>query len=111
MISGWWIIAVVGLAVVGVVGDYFFKRASMETHAIQNRWFIVGCLMYLLSTFGWVFTMRHIKMVSIGVIYSLSTIILLTAIAILVFGETLNWFEIFGVGFAVAAVLLLGRFA
>jgi small multidrug resistance pump len=62
-------------------------------------------------TFGWVFALRHIKLASIGVVYSLSIVVLLAALGVFVFGETLNRFEILGFGFAVAAILLLGRFA
>lgn len=105
------IFAIIGLSVITAVADYFTKRASMEANAIQNRWFIAGCITYMLCTFGWVFTMRHIKLASLGVIYSLSMIMLLAVLGTLVFGETLNRFEIIGFGFAVAAIVLLGRFA
>lgn len=111
MNSVWAILAVVGLAIITAVGDYFFKRASMGVHAIQNRWFIAGFITYMLCTFGWVFTMRYLKLGSLGVVYSLSTIILLAVLGTLVFGETMNRFEIIGFGFAVAAIVLLGRFA
>ena len=75
-----------------------------------NRWFVAGCIMYVLSTFGWVYALRHIKLASIGVIYSLSIVILLAALGVFVFGETLNRREVVGFGFAVVAIVLLGRF-
>lgn len=108
----YWLITltIVGIAVVTVSGDYFIKLASLTSSPVQNRWFLAGCIMYALTAFGWVFAFRHIKLASIGVLYSLSTVILLAALGVFVFGETLNKFELVGFGFAVIAIVLLGRF-
>ncbi|MEI8206681.1 MAG: hypothetical protein WCG03_07375 [Kiritimatiellales bacterium] len=109
--SSWRVIlAIIGIAVVTVAGDYFIKLASLANRPVQNKWFVAGCIIYVLSTFGWVFVLRHIKLASIGVIYSLSIVVLLAALGVFVFGENLNRFEIAGFGFAVIAIVLLGRF-
>jgi drug/metabolite transporter (DMT)-like permease len=102
--------AIIGIAGITVAGDYFIKLASLASRPVLNRWFVAGCIMYVLSTFGWVYALRHIKLASIGVIYSLSIVILLAALGVFVFGETLNRREILGFGFAVVAIVLLGRF-
>ncbi len=104
------VLSIIGIAILTVGGDYFIKLASMSSRPVQNKWFVAGCVMYVLSTFGWVFALRHIKLSSIGVIYSLSIVVLLTALGVFVFGETLNRREIVGIGFAVVAIVLLGRF-
>lgn len=101
---------VVVIAVITVGGDYFIKLASMESKVIQNRWFLAGTVLYLLSTFGWVFIMPHMKLASLGVVYSLSIILLMAALGVFVFGETLNRYEVAGFGLAVIAIILLGRF-
>ena len=103
-------LCVIGIAVVTASGDYFIKLASLTSNPVQNKWFLAGCIMYVLSTFGWVFALRHIKLASIGVIYSLSIVILLAALGVFVFGETLSRVELVGFGFAVIAIVLLGRF-
>jgi len=54
--------------------------------------------------------MRHIKLASLGVLYSLSLVVLLAALGFFVFGETLNRRELLGFAFAVTAIVLLGRF-
>lgn len=110
MTCGLVILAIIGIAVVTVVGDYFIKLASLTNNPVHNRWFLAGCAMYVLSTFGWVFALRHIKLASIGVLYSLSIVILLAALGVFVFGETLSRVELVGFGFAVIAIVLLGRF-
>ena len=102
--------AIVGIAVFTVLGDYFIKLASMENKAILNRWFIAGCATYILCTIGWVFIMPHMKLASIGVVYSLSIIVLMAILGACFFGEALKRHEIVGMGFAVAAIILLGRF-
>jgi drug/metabolite transporter (DMT)-like permease len=104
------LLVIIGIAIISVIGDYFLKLASLEPHAVQNRLFLVGCVIYMLSALGWVYIMRHIKLGPLGVIYSLSISILLTALGVLVFGETLNRYELAGFGFGLLAIVLLGRF-
>ena len=40
--------------------------------------------------------MRHLKLATIGVVYSVSMILLLTAIGVVVFRESLNAYEVAG---------------
>lgn len=101
---------IVALAAVTVGADYFLKLASIEGRSIQNKWFVAGCLLYAASAFGWVFTFRHIKLSTVGVIYSLSTILMLTALGVLIFNEALNSYEVAGIFLAVTSIILLSRF-
>jgi len=101
---------VMALAIVTVVGDYFLKLASQEASSFSNKWFFIGFIAYAACAFGWVIVMRHIKLATIGVVYSLSTILLLTALGHIVFGETLNKHEIAGILLALVSVILLSRF-
>jgi drug/metabolite transporter (DMT)-like permease len=103
-------LAMVVIAAVTVLGDYFLKLASEQASAIYNRWFLAGFIIYALCSFGWVFAMRYMKLATIGVVYSLSTILLLAVLGVVVFDETLNRYEILGIGFAVLSILLLARF-
>lgn len=100
---------VIIIAVVTVVGDYFIKLASMESRQLANRWFGVGCVMYLLSTVGWVFVMPHMKLAVIGVIYSLSVVILMALLGVCVFGESISGQEVAGLILGASAILLLGK--
>lgn len=104
------ILAMVIIAAVTVLGDYFLKRASEQGSAICNRWFLAGIIVYAACSFGWVFAMRHMKLATIGVVYSVSTVLMLTALGAFVFGESLNRYEVAGIGLAVASILLLSRF-
>ena len=104
------IVLIVIIAAITVAGDYFIKLASMESRVIQNRWFLAGTALYLVSTVAWVFIMPHMKLSSLGVVYSLSIVVLMALLGVLVFGETLNRYEIAGFGFATIAIILLGRF-
>lgn len=100
----------VGIATVTVLGDYFLKLASQQASALYNRWFLAGIAIYALSAFGWVFAMRHMKLATIGVVYSISVVLLLAALGVVVFGESLNRYEIVGIILAVLSILLLVRF-
>ena len=105
------IVVTIAFSVVGVVGDYFLKRASEAKNPMQSRWFYIGFAVYASTAFGWVFVMRHIKLATMSVLYSVSMIVLLTAIGMVLFREPLNRYEVAGLAMAVASLFLLIRFA
>ncbi|MFO0811372.1 MAG: EamA family transporter [Gemmataceae bacterium] len=98
------------MSAVGILGDYFLKRASSEPSPLATQAFLVGLGLYSTTAFAWVYVMRHLKLATIGVIYSVCMILMLTAMGVLFFGETLNRYEVAGVALAVAAIALLSRF-
>jgi drug/metabolite transporter (DMT)-like permease len=104
------VLVTIAFSLIGVLGDYFLKLASDQEHSLRSGWFYLGFALYASTAFGWVFVMRHMKLASIGVLYSVSMILLLTTIGVVVFRESLNRFEIFGIVLAVASLVLLIRF-
>ncbi|VTT97656.1 EamA-like transporter family OS=Singulisphaera acidiphila (strain ATCC BAA-1392 / DSM 18658 / VKM B-2454 / MOB10) GN=Sinac_7175 PE=4 SV=1 [Gemmataceae bacterium] len=105
------VVVTLAFSLVGVVGDYFLKLASRDDNPLATRWFYVGFAFYASTAFGWVFVMRHLKLGTIGVLYSVSMIVLLTAIGVLAFDEKLHTGEVVGLVLAVASIVLLVRFA
>jgi small multidrug resistance pump len=105
------VLITIAFSVVGIVGDYFLKRASGETHAFKSLWFYVGISIYASTAIGWVFAMRYLKLATIGVVYAISTIVLLTAVGVVAFRESLSLYEIAGIAMAIGALVLLVRFA
>lgn len=105
------ILIVILLGAVGVVGDYFIKLAGNGSKFIETRWFVIGFLIYASTAFGWFYVMKHIKLSSLGVIYALTSVLLLVAVGVFVFHEKLNVYEIIGIITAIASVILLSRFA
>jgi len=105
------VLVVVAFSGVGVLGDYFLKLASEEPHSLRSPWFCLGFIVYASTAFGWVFVMKHLKLSTIGVVYSVSMILLLTAIGVVAFRESLNGYELAGLVMAVTALVLLTRFA
>ena len=100
-----------GFSIIGVVGDYFLKLASAREQSLRTGWFYLGFALYASTAFGWVFVMKHLKLATISVLYSVSLVLLLTAIGIVLFRESLNYFEVIGIVLAVASLVLLMRFA
>ena len=98
------------LSAVTVGGDYCLKMASQERHTFRNWWFIAGCLIHALTAIGWVLAMKHIKLATIGTMYSLSTVLLLAGLGVFAFGEILNRYEVGGILLAVVTILCLARF-
>ena len=105
------VLVTVAFSVVGVVGDYFLKLASAQPNALRSGWFAVGFAVYASTAFGWVFVMRHLKLATIGVVYSVSMVLLLTAIGVVAFREPIGATEAAGIAMALGALVLLARFA
>jgi multidrug transporter EmrE-like cation transporter len=105
------VLVTIGFSVMGVVGDYFLKLASQQENSLRSPWFAIGFTLYAATAFGWVFVMKHLKLATISVLYSVSMIVLLTAVGVVSFREALNWSEIAGLLMAIGALVLLMRFA
>ena len=96
------VIVTIAFSIVGVLGDYFLKLASREDESLRTPWFYIGFTLYAATAFGWVFVMKHLKLATIGVVYSVSMILLLTGIGVVFFQEAPNAFEIAGIIMALA---------
>jgi small multidrug resistance pump len=105
------VLVTIAFSVVGVLGDYFLKLASTREQPLGTGWFYLGFALYASTAFGWVFVMRHLKLATISVLYSVSMILLLTAVGVVMFRESLNYSELTGIALAVVALVLLMRFA
>jgi len=105
------ILVTIGFSVVGVIGDYVLKLASQHATPLRSVPFYVGFVVYASTAFGWVFVMKHLKLSTVGVVYSVSMIVLLTAVGWIWFGESLGPREIAGLILAIASLYLLMRFA
>jgi multidrug transporter EmrE-like cation transporter len=105
------VIVTLAFSLVGVLGDYFLKLASQEDNSLRAPSFYVGFALYASTAFGWVFVMKHLKLGTISVLYSVSMVVLLTAVGVAVFRETLSYAEVAGLIMAIAALILLVRFA
>lgn len=105
------VLVTIAFSLVGVLGDYFLKLAADQEHSLRAPAFYVGFLVYASTAFGWLFVMKHLKLGTIGVIYSVSMIVLLTSIGVVAFGERLSAPEVAGILMAIGSLVLLVRFA
>ena len=105
------LLVTVAFSVIGVVGDYFLKLASSREQPLLSGWFYLGFALYASTAFGWVFVMKHLRLATISVVYSVSMVLLLTAVGVVMFREALNYYEVAGLVLAVASLVLLMRFA
>jgi multidrug transporter EmrE-like cation transporter len=105
------VLLTVGFSAFGVLGDYFLKKASEQEYPVTTRAFLVGFAVYSSTAFGWLFVMRYLKLGTIGVVYSMSLIVLLTLTGVFAFGESVSRSEVLGIVLALAALVLLVRHA
>ena len=101
----------IALAAFGAVCDGLLKRATAHAHPILTWEFWAGSIGYGISAFAWVWVLSRLKLATIGAIYSVTIVILLVVMGATIFRESLSASEIVGLCFAVAALILLGRFA
>ena len=59
-----------------------FKFASANENSLKTVHFYIGFVLYASTAFGWVFVMKHLKLATIGVVYSVSMVLLLTAMGV-----------------------------
>jgi small multidrug resistance pump len=105
------ILITVAFSMLGVLGDYLLKVASSQERPLRSYWFYMGFTVYASTAFGWVLVMRYLKLATIGVVYSVSMIVLLTTIGAVAFREPLSAFELVGILMAIGSLILLMRFA
>jgi drug/metabolite transporter (DMT)-like permease len=99
------------LALITLAGDYFLKLASQREQPYLTVAFAVGAVAYGATALGWVVVMRHMTLAAIGVWYSIIVILLLAALGVLVFKETLTGREMIGMILACGALMLMSRFS
>jgi small multidrug resistance pump len=104
------VLVTIAFSAFGVVGDYFLKLASAKEHSLKAAAFYIGFVIYASTAFGWVFVMKHLKLATVGVVYCVSMVLLLTVVGVVAFKESLNTYEVIGIAMAVASLLLLTRF-
>src|SRR5262245_24281162 len=95
------VLVTVGFSMVGVLGDYFLKLASAHPQPMRTFSFYIGFAVYASTAFGWVFVMKHLKLATISVVYSVSLVLLLTTIGVVIFRETLTVSELIGLVMAI----------
>ena len=105
------VLAIIGLSLIGVLGDYFIKLSGNSIKYIVWWQFLLGLIIYSTTAIGWFFVMKHVKLSSLGVIYSSTTIIALALVGFFLFKETINVYEIIGVTMGIGSIFLLSRFA
>jgi multidrug transporter EmrE-like cation transporter len=93
------LVVTVAFSVVGVVGDYLLKLASEQRAPLRSGWFYLGFVVYASTAFGWVYVMRHLKLATIGAVYSVSMILLLTGVGVAAFRQPLNAYEVAGLAY------------
>jgi hypothetical protein len=90
-----WIGLIMFMAFASAAGDAFFKKAG-EKNMIDPVALAIGTSIYLGTIVAWFFIFRHVKLSTVGVYYSIATVLFLTFLGVFSFKETLNVFEVGG---------------
>ena len=101
---------IVPIIAISLVGDYYIKLAA-EGRGFSSRQFWLGAGLYAVTAVGLMVAMRHMSLAAVGVWYAILTVLAMSALGVVVFGEKLALREIAGIGFACAALVCMARFA
>jgi len=105
------LLLVVFIALIETAGDFFIKLAGQGKEYIDWKWFIPGFLIYMLTAVLWFFAIKHEKLFTAGVYFTIFTVLALVAVSVFYFKESINFYEVIGVVLAIISLILLGRFA
>lgn len=105
------LVLVLALSCLGVLADAVLKLASTQRNVVFGKWFFVGILLSLAFATGWLFLMRVMKLATAGVLYGVTSALLLCVIGVVFFDERLSGTEIAGIATATLAIFLLGSVA
>lgn len=103
------VLVVVLLSLVGVMGDFFVKMAGLGK-GMDARWLLLGAGVYALTAFGWFYVMKHAKLTTLGVFYTVSTVLFLTVLGVFCFKERIEALEVIGIVTGILSLVLLARF-
>ena len=104
------LLVIIGLSILCVLADYLLKQASQSLQPFRTTQFYVSLVLYFASAVGWVYVLRHMNLAAAGAIFSVVVVAGLAIVGIVAFDERLTTSEFVGLGFAIASLLLLGRF-
>lgn len=96
-----------GIVAFTSVGDFALKHASLKMAPFASSWLFGGAALYALTACGWVVLMQSHNLAQIGVLYSAATILALTGVGILFFGESLSSRQMLGLAAALLSVVLM----
>ncbi|PYF06410.1 hypothetical protein C8J30_1285 [Rhodobacter viridis] len=96
-----------GIVVLTILGDYALKYASLRASPHTSPWLFGGAALYALTALGWMWLMQSQSLAQIAVLYSSATILLLTGVGIVFFGETLSTRQVAGLAAALFAVVMM----
>jgi drug/metabolite transporter (DMT)-like permease len=95
------------ITIMTILGDYCIKLATHRDTGMYSPIFAVGALLYGIPAVGWFFLMKSHSLAMVGVMYSASTLILLTMLGFFVFKEALGLREVIGLSLAISAVIVM----
>lgn len=102
---------VIACALIVLLGDTLLKVAADRGQALVTPHIVAGCALYAVSALAWFWAMRHVGLAQAGVVYTMFSLLALCLIGVVWFGERLELRDVAGIACALAAIVLMVRFA
>jgi drug/metabolite transporter (DMT)-like permease len=99
----------IAMVIMGIIGDFFIKKASMFQSFTGWKLLVAGGLLYGLSAIGWFYVYRTTKVFTVGAIHSFGIIILSIILSLVIFKEKINSWEILGLLLGIISLSILLR--
>jgi small multidrug resistance pump len=98
------------LAIITTFADIIIKHASAQESFSNWKLLLLGSLIYGLTGFGWFFAMRHAKLSTLGAMFAVTGVLLLSLVSVFYFKEKISNLEILGIIMAIGSLVILYRF-
>ena len=98
------------MSAVTVLGDVFIKTAADKVGWTGSWHLVLGAVIYAATALGWFYVMRYEELTDVGVLYAVSTVVLLFLVSAFYFKEHISPMEIVGLLLAVTSLVLMLRF-
>ena len=101
-----WVLYLVSLIALEALAEMSLKQWAVTQRA---RFVLAGCVMYVLVALLFALTLRTEAsgLVQLNTLWQVGNIVLITCVAVLVFGERLSYKHMLGVSLAVVSTVLM----
>jgi len=100
-----YLLLVILTSAITAYGDYFMKVAGER--GFSPKPFLIGMFLYVATGPCWYFLMKMVKLSTIGVVYGVTTAMLLAFFGVAFFGEKLSAVEALAIAMGLVTIIIL----
>ncbi len=97
---------IIAISIITAYADYLMKVAGSEKN-LNAKNFILAMTLYLITGICWYPVMKLVKLSSVGIIYGVTTTLMLAAFGVFALNEKLSGIEIIAIVMGLVSIIIL----